>query len=137
MDGSRLGQQVSAFAEIGALSPQQIWDGVRGRAVHGERVTLSVVELKADTLIPEHSHENEQVGMVIVGSLRFRVGDEVRELGPGGTWCIRPHLPHEVRTGPDGAVVVEVFAPGRDDWKQLERDEPEEPRWPPRRPKGG
>ena len=88
---------MSAFADIGALSPQQIWDGVRGRAVHGERLTLSVVELDADTLIPEHSHDNEQVGMVVTGSLTFRVGDEVRALGPGGTWCIAPST-HERST---------------------------------------
>jgi quercetin dioxygenase-like cupin family protein len=122
---------MSAFADVGALSPQQIWDGVRGRAVHGERLTLTVVELEAETLVPEHSHDNEQVGMVVTGSIIFRVGDEVRELGPGGTWCIGPHVPHEARTGPNRAVLVETFAPCRDDWKQLERGEPDDPWWPP------
>jgi len=111
------------------MSPQQIWDGVLGRSVHGERVTLGVIELDPGSVVPEHSHENEQLGVVLSGSLVFRVGDDTRELGPGGTWRIPANTPHEVRTGLDGAVVIDVFAPTREDWKPLERRE-RAPRWP-------
>jgi quercetin dioxygenase-like cupin family protein len=111
------------------MSPQQIWDGVLGRSVHGERITLGVIELDPDSLVPEHSHENEQLGLVLSGSLAFRVGDETRELGPGGTWRILANTPHEVRAGREGAVVIDVFAPTREDWKPLERRE-RSPRWP-------
>ena len=121
---------VSVFGEVAALSPQLIWTGVTGRAVHGERITLSVVELDPHCAIPEHEHEHEQVGMLVAGSLYFRVGEETRELGPGATWCIRGNTPHEVRTGPDGAVVVEVFSPPRTDWHSLPSDEPTQPGWP-------
>ncbi len=120
----------SAFADIAGLEPHQIWDGVVGRVVHGDRVTLSVVELDADCFIPAHDHENEQVGMIVLGSLTFRVGDETRELRPGGTWRIPPNVPHDVRTGAEGAVVLEVFSPPRQDWKTLERQQPCRPRWP-------
>jgi quercetin dioxygenase-like cupin family protein len=123
---------MSVFADFATETPLRIWDGVVGRAVHGERVTLSVVELDAGTVIPEHTHENEQVGLVVVGSVVFRVGHERRKLGPGGGWCIIANTPHEVVTGPDGAVVVEAFSPCRDDWNRLEREEPRPPRWPER-----
>jgi quercetin dioxygenase-like cupin family protein len=93
---------VNAFADIAGLEPHRIWEGVVGRVVHGDRVTLSVVELDPDCVIPDHRHENEQLGMIALGSLNFRVGDEVRELGPGGTWRIPANVPHEVRTGPRG-----------------------------------
>jgi quercetin dioxygenase-like cupin family protein len=88
-----------------------------------------VIELDPGSIVPEHRHENEQLGMVLRGSLVFRVGEESRELGPGATWSIPANTPHEVRTGPDGAVVVDVFAPIRDDWKALETLE-RPPRWP-------
>jgi len=39
-------------------------------------------------------------------------------------------VPHEVRVGPDGAVLVEAFAPRRDDWDALERRAGAEPLWP-------
>jgi quercetin dioxygenase-like cupin family protein len=121
---------VSAFADLDAIGPQDIWNGVAVRAIHGERITLGVVELDPGSIVPEHRHENEQLGMVLSGSVSFRVGEEARELGPGGTWRIPANVPHEVVTGPDGAVVIDVFAPTRDDWSAFEPQAPRAPRWP-------
>jgi quercetin dioxygenase-like cupin family protein len=121
---------VSAFQDLGGMGPQDIWNGVSVRAVHGDRITLGVVELEPSAVVPEHRHENEQLGMVLSGSLTFRVGDESRELGPGGTWRILANVPHEVAAGPDGAVVIDVFAPTRDDWSAFEPQAPRAPRWP-------
>lgn len=101
----------SPFADIGDVSPQQIWDGVVARALHGERVTLALIELAANSVVPEHSHANEQVEILVRGSFRFRVGDDTEAIGPGGTWRIRGGVPHEVEVGPDGAVVVEIWSP--------------------------
>jgi len=121
---------MSAFHDLGKAEPQRIWDGAVGRTVHGERVTLALVELDPGTVVPQHNHENEQHGMVLSGSLTFTVGDETRELGPGHAWCITANVPHSVVAGPEGAVLVEVFSPIRSDWANLEAAEPREPRWP-------
>jgi unsaturated pyranuronate lyase len=120
---------LGAFEDIGRIPPQRIWEGVVGRSVHGEGLTLGVVELEPDSVVPEHSHANEQLGIVLAGSVMFRVANETRELGAGGTWRIPADVPHEVVTGPEGAVVLDVFAPARDDWKVLEQLE-RKPRWP-------
>ncbi len=121
---------MQAFAEVGSLGPQQIWEGVVGRTVHGERITLSLLELDPNTVVPEHSHENEQIGILLQGALRFQIGDEARHLEPGGTWRILAHVPHSVEVGPEGAVLVEVFSPVRDDWHAIEHQEPRPGRWP-------
>jgi len=121
---------VSAFDDLAKLGPQDIWDRVSVRAIHGERITLGVVELEPDAHVPEHRHENEQLGIVLSGLMTFRVEDETRELGPGGTWCIPANVPHEATAGPDGAVVLDVFAPTRADWSQFEPQAPRAPRWP-------
>jgi quercetin dioxygenase-like cupin family protein len=120
---------MSAFADIGAVAPQQIWEGVLGRVVHGERVTLGLIELDPDCLVPEHRHDHEQVGILVEGSLHFRIGDERRELRPGDTWRIPSDTPHEAHAGPNGAVVVEVWAPARSDWESLEPQDARPPRW--------
>jgi quercetin dioxygenase-like cupin family protein len=120
----------SPFADLSGLDAQRIWEGVTGRVVEGERVTLAVIELDPDSVVPEHRHENEQVGVLVSGRLEFRIGDEARRVAPGGIWCIPADVPHEVRTGPEGAVAVEVFAPVRADWAGLERLEARRPRWP-------
>jgi quercetin dioxygenase-like cupin family protein len=122
---------VGALDDLAALQPFRVWDGVIARSVDGGRVAFAVVELEPSTIVPEHSHENEQLGMVVSGSVTFRVGDETRDLEPGGTWRIAPNVPHEVHTGPEGAVVIDVFAPVRADWQALERLETSQPPvWP-------
>jgi unsaturated pyranuronate lyase len=121
---------VSAFDSMSSLDLQRIWDGVHGRVVHGDRITLGVVELDADSIVPEHSHEHEQLGMCLAGSLEFRVERESREIGPGETWSIPSNAPHEVHVGPDGAVVIDVFAPTRDDWREAPIVDQRAPRWP-------
>ncbi len=121
---------MSPFGDIASSGPIQIWDGVLARTVEGEKLSVAIVELDPGSIVREHSHENEQLGVVVSGSVTFRIGDETRELGPGGTWRIPPNAPHEVHAGSEGAVVVDVFAPARDDWQALERLPAQSPRWP-------
>jgi quercetin dioxygenase-like cupin family protein len=123
---------VSAFGSVSSLELQRIWEGVHGRLVHGDRTTLGVMELDPGSVVPEHSHEHEQLGMCLRGSLRFRVGEETRELGPGDIWVIPTNVPHEVSVGPEGAVVIDVFAPTRDEWRDAPAVETRRPRWPDR-----
>ena len=121
---------MAGFDDLRGLPLIQVWDTVAARAIHGERQSLAVVELDPNAVVPEHRHENEQLGMVISGSLEFRIGEETRELGPGETWTIPSNVPHEVTAGPEGAVVIDVFAPVRADWRSLDLAETREPRWP-------
>jgi len=121
---------MSAFSDLETLTTVQVWEGVVGRIVGGDRVTVAVVELEPGSMVPEHSHEHEQIGVCVAGSLDFRVGDERREVGPGDTWWIPGWVPHEVRVGHDGAVVVETWAPRREDWADLEQLDAVKPRWP-------
>ena len=37
---------------------------------------------------------------------------------------------HEATAGPEGTVVLDVFAPVRQDWVDLAPAEPRKPRWP-------
>jgi len=121
---------VSAFDELASLSPLDVWPGLAARSVHGERVTLTVVELDPNAAVDEHAHEQEQLGLVIAGSATFRIGDETREVRPGAIWVIPSNVPHEVHAGPDGAVLVDVFAPPRVDWAAREQPPPRPTRWP-------
>lgn len=121
---------MSVFDDLATARPLRIWEGVLARTVNGDRLSLAVVELDPGSVVPEHSHENEQLGICLSGSLLFRVGDESRELGAGETWTIPGNVPHEVRVGPDGAVVIDVFVPPRDDWRTAERVDSRAPRWP-------
>lgn len=121
---------MGVFKHLDGIGPQEVWDGVAARAVNGERMTMSVIELDPGAVVPEHRHENEQLGLVLHGMLVFRVGDETRECRPGETYRILADTPHEATAGPEGAVVMDVFAPIRSDWQAFEPQERSTPRWP-------
>jgi unsaturated pyranuronate lyase len=118
---------MTQFDHLNEIVPLQIWNGVVGRAVNGVEATLAAIELEPGCVVPEHSHANEQTGMLIRGALRFRIGEETKELVPGSTWVIPAHVPHDVAAGPEGAFLIELFAPPRADWAGLERLDPSPP----------
>jgi quercetin dioxygenase-like cupin family protein len=108
---------MSDLLDIGTLNPFDIWgEAVRARKIEGRSITLAVVELAPGATVPSHQHVQEQLGICITGTVTFTVGDETRELGPGGTWRAHSNVSHGVTAGPEGAVVIDVFAPTRDDW---------------------
>jgi quercetin dioxygenase-like cupin family protein len=127
-----IGQTIfmSAFAKLPDLGPLPIWDGVRGRAVQGQHITMAVVELEPRSIVPQHQHPNEQLGLVLKGTLTFTIGGEQRHLAPGDMYAIPANVPHDVVTGPDGAVVVDIFSPVRSDWAKFEPTAPCAPSWP-------
>ena len=100
------------------------------RSVTSERLTLALIELDPNAVVPEHSHDNEQVGFLVQGSMTFTIGGEVGEIVPGSSWRILANVPHSVVAGSEGAVLVEVFAPARDDWGAIPFGEPGPGRWP-------
>lgn len=113
-----------SFFDLLGSQPQQIWPGLIARSLHGREATLAQIEIEPGADVPEHAHVNEQIGILVGGSMRFRIGDEERELRPGDGWVIPAHVPHAVAAGPEGAVLFELFSPPRDDWAVHERLEP-------------
>ena len=122
---------MSNLNDVATMPIIDVWgEAVRARRIEGERITLALVELAPDSIVPEHRHENEQLGMVITGDVTFTIGDETRQMGPGGTWRIPSNVPHDVRVGPEGAVVIDIFAPTRSDWDALPSRPARPGRWP-------
>ena len=130
--GARRGRAAEggSFGSLQETEPHRIWPGVLARVVAGERTTFVVVELEPNAVVPEHAHDNEQIGVLAQGSMGFRIGDDERQLEAGGTWTIPPNAPHKVTAGPDGAVAIEVFVPAREDWDALDREAASAPFWP-------
>jgi quercetin dioxygenase-like cupin family protein len=123
-------EETKTFESLRNIRPHMLVEGVMARAVEGERLSLAVVELEPNAVSPAHHHDNEQLGFVIAGSIVMRIGTEDQELSSGDTYTIPSNVPHDAVAGPDGATVVDVFAPPREDWKKLERAEPSPGRWP-------
>jgi quercetin dioxygenase-like cupin family protein len=119
------------LVDIDAVPALDVWgDTVQARVIAGDRASLALVELAPNAIVPEHRHEHEQLGMCIEGIITFTIAGTTRELGPGGTWLIPSNEAHDAVAGPDGAVVVDIFAPTRADWGSLPRSTRRPARWP-------
>jgi quercetin dioxygenase-like cupin family protein len=121
---------VNVFQAVAKLKPTRIWDGVLARVVNGDRVTIGFVDIEPDAQVPEHRHENEQVGFVLRGSVTMVVDGQSRELRVGETYTIASQVPHSAKAGADGVSVVDVFAPVRQDWETKPTVDPFPGRWP-------
>jgi quercetin dioxygenase-like cupin family protein len=89
--------------------------GIGRRMVNGEAMTLAQITIATGTVVPSHEHPNEQIATVVSGRLRFVVGSEEREVGPGESVLIPGGVPHRVEALED-SVVLDAFAPRREDW---------------------
>ena len=121
---------MSVFGRLADMPPLPIWEGVLARVVEGRDLTFAIVELDPNAVVARHQHSNEQIGIVLKGSMRFNIGGESREIGAGDTYNIPANLAHDAAAGPDGAVVIDVFAPTRADWRRFAPGTPCPPRWP-------
>ncbi len=72
--------------------------------------------LERDSIVPEHSHMNDQVGYVIYGKVELKVGSEMRVCQPGDSYAIPGGIAHSARALVD-SLVIDVFSPPRNDYR--------------------
>jgi unsaturated pyranuronate lyase len=94
---------------------EQLSAGIGRQMLNGDAMTLARVLLAAGAVVPEHHHDNEQIANVLSGRLRFVIGDEEREVMAGESVLIPGGVPHRIEAL-DDSVVLDVFAPRREDW---------------------
>lgn len=121
---------MSAFVSLADIQPLPIRRGILARVAEGRELTFAVVELQPGAVAARHQHPNEQLGLVLKGTMRFVIGDETRDLAAGDVYVIPGGTPHEATAGPDGAVVIDVFAPIRADWHRFTPQPTQTPIWP-------
>ena len=97
---------------------RRLADGLETRIFPGDNVMLSVVRAAPNTSSEIHSHPQEQWGVLLEGSgLRIQDGVE-HAVKAGDFWQTPSDVPHSFQAGPDGAVVLDVFSPPRDEYRK-------------------
>jgi quercetin dioxygenase-like cupin family protein len=115
-DQGRLHAPDDYFLPAGSGSKHLIFPGVEIRSTAGQRLMLSVVRLEPGSIVSEHSHPHEQMGILLEGQLEFTVGGVTRLLGPGDMWRIPGGVVHRVRTLDQPSLAVDVFHPIREEY---------------------
>ncbi len=85
----------------------------------GRQMTVAQIHLKKGCVVPSHSHENEQISMVLSGQLRFtfnRDGSfEQYTVRQGEVLVIPANFTHSAEALED-TLNLDIFSPRREDW---------------------
>jgi quercetin dioxygenase-like cupin family protein len=93
-----------------------IFPGVRIATCAAEKMMVSVVDLAPGSVVEEHSHPHEQVGMVLEGRAVFFIGGEEKTLEAGDLYRIPGHVRHKVIALDRPVKAVDIFCPIREDY---------------------
>ncbi len=72
--------------------------------------------LQRESIVPPHSHQNDQVGYVVYGRVEMTVGDEIQVCQQGDSYAIPGGIIHSARAIID-SLVIDAFSPPRDDYR--------------------
>jgi quercetin dioxygenase-like cupin family protein len=97
------------------IPAEQINPSIARRFITADRVTIAHFVLKRGGVVPQHSHENEQVSYIISGALKFIFEGREIVVKAGEVLQIPPNVPHAAETLED-VVAIDVFSPVREDW---------------------
>ena len=100
------------------MPKERVTDKIDRRLVVGERMMLAHVYLAKGSIVPRHSHQNEQLTYILQGALRFWIGEDGSEeivVRAGEVLVIPSNVPHKAEALED-TLDVDVFCPPRQDW---------------------
>ena len=89
------------------------------QVIHGQNVTIAKFHLAKGAVVPEHSHVNEQIALLVRGRLKFIYPDHDQIVEAGQMIETRPNVPHSVEALEE-SLAIDVFAPRREDWMRGE-----------------
>ncbi len=76
-----------------------------------------LVELKAGTDAPVHSHPHEQTGYILQGKLIANIAGDKKELKAGEGYLVASNVQHGVTViGDEDVLILDTFTPIREDF---------------------
>ncbi len=97
---------------------RELAPGITTAVYTGDQAMVSVVRIKPNTKGTLHHHPEEQWGFCLQGSGKRFQGSLVVSVKQGDFWRTPGNMSHTIESGPDGLVVVDVFAPPRREYER-------------------
>lgn len=101
------------FVDVNAIATVEAIPGLEFRPVIGESTMTNFVRFPPNTKAPVHSHEEEQIVIVLEGEFEFEIDGEVRTMRVGDVAVVPAWVPHGAWTNDSGCYEVDVFNPPR------------------------
>ena len=109
------------FQELLQASLEQIAPGIRRFIFSLNRVMSIYFQIDPGVVIGQHSHPQEQMGMLIQGRMKWRIGDNETILQAPALYRVPSNEPHQVEVlGNETMIVLDIFSPVREDFLKKE-----------------
>jgi len=96
--------------------------GAKQWAVSLEQTMLTYFEVEPNCRFDSHTHESEQITMVIEGILYFEQGEKIIAVKAGEVIAIPSNAPHAVFTREDAVKAVDAWSPVMDKYRTAGHD---------------
>lgn len=106
------------FTRLDRVPAFALADGVLGHPLFGDAAMINLIEFAAGATVPLHRHPHEQLGIVLRGMQALVVDGKAHELGPMEAYVLPGDVEHSAYCGPDGATVLDIFCPVREDYRE-------------------
>ena len=92
--------------------------GIRRTLFTGERSTVQMSEVQNGHAVTPHSHEYEQIAVILQGECDFHVAGKVYPMKEGSYVVIPPGIEHNIHVykSPVPVINMDVWTPRRDDF---------------------
>ena len=94
---------------------ENVREGISRKYIAGDREMVAQITLKRGAIVPEHSHESEQLTYVLTGALKFTLDGRDITVRPGEVLRIPSWMPHSAEALED-TFELDLFSPIRQDW---------------------
>jgi len=97
------------------IAPEPMNPLLTRQYVSGEKGMAARILLKKGCVVPEHSHPNEQIALILSGALEFVVEGKSIIVRAGELIVLPPNVPHSA-TALEDTEDIDFFSPPRQDW---------------------
>ena len=115
-------ERASRVIKVSEVPEVQLVPGTSTHIVPGRNVTLSFITLGANQTFPVHSHPHEEMIIVLKGKLDTIFGDKKYRMGEGDVMPVEADVPHGVQILDNECVLLEIFAPAREEYEEKLRE---------------
>lgn len=101
----------------GKTKTVEMFEGVHRKTLAvGEKMMLVEFTFHKGSIVPIHTHPNEQVGYIVKGKVKLIIGEKEHLLETGDSYYIQSNIEHGA-TLIEESIIIDVFSPPREDYK--------------------
>ncbi len=105
---------IMKIVNVDTIAPKEFAPGILGKVVHSENMTIIYWDIKEGSILPDHSHINEQITQLTHGEFELTIESKKFQLGTNRVVIIPGNAKHSGKAITD-CKITDVFYPKRSD----------------------